>query len=86
MAFFGRNDIAIDLGTVNTIVRNNVEEIIFCEATCIALEDTRNFKRVVCIGEQAKKMLGRAPQNFEIVNPLLNGAISDFETTKIFIG
>ena len=85
MAFLERNDIAIDLGTVNTIVRNNAEDIIFCEATCIALEDMGGTKRIVCVGDQAKKMLGRAPSNFEVINPLLNGAISDFEMTKIFI-
>ena len=85
MALLERNDIAIDLGTVNTIVRNNAEDIIFCEATCITLEDMGDSKRVVCIGDQAKKMMGRAPSNFEVINPLLNGAISDFETTKTFI-
>ncbi|WP_301187734.1 rod shape-determining protein, partial [Helicobacter rodentium] len=85
MGIFERNDIAIDLGTVNTIVRNNLEETLFCEATCIALENKFASRRIITIGDSAKKMLGRTPSEIEVINPLLNGAISDFETTKIFM-
>lgn len=85
MALFDRNDIAIDLGTVNTIVRNNTDNVLFCEATCIALDTKYNDTRTIAIGDNAKKMLGRAPQDICVINPILNGAISDFETTKIFM-
>lgn len=85
MGIFERNDIAIDLGTVNTIVRNDMETTLFCEATCIALEKKYNSHRILAIGDSAKKMLGRTHNEIEVVNPLLNGAISDFETTKIFM-
>lgn len=80
---FSRNDIAIDLGTVNTIVRNQ-DEILFNEPTCIAL-DSRNRERIICLGSKAKQMIGRTPLEIEVINPLLNGAISDFETTKLFM-
>ncbi len=85
MAFFGRNDIAVDLGTVNTVVRNSLDKVIFCEATCIALEDKYESPRVICMGNQAKKMLGRNPSNIKVINPLLHGAVSDFKTTTIFM-
>ncbi|MDE5926530.1 MAG: rod shape-determining protein [Helicobacter sp.] len=85
MGIFERNDIAIDLGTVNTIVRNDMETTLFCEATCIALEKKYNSRRILAIGDSAKKMLGRTHDEIEVINPLLNGAISDFETTKIFM-
>ena len=85
MAIFDRNDIAIDLGTVNTIVRDNTENVLFFEATCITIEETPYEKKVISIGNDAKKMIGRAPRDYSVINPLLNGAISDFETTKIFM-
>ncbi|TLD84019.1 rod shape-determining protein [Helicobacter sp. MIT 11-5569] len=85
MALFERNDIAVDLGTVNTIVRNNTDDVLFCEATCIALENKYGNTRTLAIGNNAKKMLGRTPQEISVINPILNGAISDFETTKIFM-
>ncbi|MBX7490919.1 rod shape-determining protein [Helicobacter turcicus] len=85
MALFDRNDIAVDLGTVNTIVRNDTDNVLFCEATCIAIENKYNSTHTLAIGNNAKKMLGRTPQDINVINPLLNGAISDFETTKIFM-
>ena len=86
LAFFERNDIVIDLGTVNTIVRNSVYDVLFCEATCIAIEETPYTKKIISVGDSARKMLGKAPVGLDIVNPLLNGAISDFEMTKVFMG
>lgn len=80
-----RNDIAIDLGTANTIVRNSTEDALFYEATCIAIENKYGATRTIAIGNNAKKMLGRSPLDIEVINPVSNGAISDFETTKIFI-
>ncbi|MCI5968939.1 rod shape-determining protein [Helicobacter sp.] len=85
MALFDRTDIAVDLGTANTIVRNNTDEVLFCEATCIALENKYNSTRTLAIGNHAKKMLGRAPREISVINPISKGAISDFETTKIFM-
>ena len=85
MAIFDRSDIAIDLGTANTIMRNNLDNVLFCEATCIAIEETPYEKRVISLGNDAKKMIGRTPRGFSVINPLLNGAISDFDTTKIFM-
>ena len=80
-----RNDIAIDLGTANTIVRNSTEDALFYEATYIAIENKYGATRTIAIGNNAKKMLGRSPLDIEVINPVSNGAISDFETTKIFI-
>lgn len=85
MVLFDRNDIAVDLGTANTIVRNNADDVLFCEATCIALEVKYNTTRTIAIGDNAKKMLGRTPQEIHVINPISKGAISDYETTKVFM-
>lgn len=85
MGLLNRNDIAVDLGTANTIVRSDTENVLFCEATCIALEQKYGTNRVIAMGDGAKKMSGRTHTDIAVINPLLNGAISDFETTKIFM-
>lgn len=85
MPSFQRDNIAIDLGTASTIVRNNADKVLFYEATCIALECKYGITRTLAIGNNAKKMLGRVPQEISVINPILNGAISDFETTKLFM-
>ncbi|MDE5591522.1 MAG: rod shape-determining protein, partial [Helicobacter sp.] len=85
MGVFSRNDIAVDLGTSNTIVRDREGKVIFCEATCIALENKYDPVRVICMGNEAKRMIGRNPCEIDVVNPLHNGVISDFKTAKIFM-
>lgn len=79
------NDIAVDLGTANTIVAVDGEGVIFNGPSCIAIERYYGNDKVVAIGKRAKVMRGRTHGNLEVINPLSNGAISDFEITKIFM-
>ncbi|MFM1602877.1 rod shape-determining protein [Helcococcus ovis] len=77
---FGAN-LAIDLGTANTLVYKEKEGIIINEASAVAF-DTRTAE-VVAIGNAAYDMYGKSPENVMILRPLENGKISNFEVTKI---
>ncbi len=73
-------DIGIDLGTANTLVYVKGEGIIINEPSIAAVNNKTS--QVLAIGEEAKKMLGRAPSHISIVKPLVGGVISDFEMTQ----
>ena len=78
MLFFER-DIAIDLGTMTTILYVRGRGIRLREATLVALDQTNG--RLLRIGEEAKKMLGRTPANIIPVHPIVSGVISDYDMT-----
>ncbi len=78
MLFFER-DIAIDLGTTTTIVYVRGRGVSLREATLVAMDRTNG--RVLRIGEEAKKMLGRTPANIVPVHPIVSGVISDYDMT-----
>ncbi len=71
-------DIAIDLGTANTLVYVAGKGIVFDEPTVIALKDVRGRSHVVAIGIDAKAMLGRTPEGIRAIRPLTDGVIGDF--------
>lgn len=73
-------EIGIDLGTANTLVYLAGKGIAVNEATIAAINNKTN--QVLAVGHEAKKMLGRTPSHVSIVNPLVNGVISDFEITQ----
>src|SRR5258708_31721891 len=78
LAFLGR-DLAVDLGTANTLVYVRGRGIALNEPSAVALNtDTGN---IVAVGVQAKQMIGRTPGNIVAVPPLRDGAISDFSVT-----
>ncbi|RAX57667.1 rod shape-determining protein [Helicobacter monodelphidis] len=79
------SNIAVDLGTTNTIVAIEDEGVIFNEPSCIAVERRYGASRVVAIGKKAKAMRGKTHSSLEVISPLANGAISDFEMTKAFM-
>jgi len=83
-----RKRIAIDLGTANTVVWLAGEGIITNEPTVVAVSSEDN--RVVAVGEDAKKMLGRTPEALTASRPLRDGVIADYQVTeamlKYFIG
>lgn len=81
----GRRDIVIDLGTANTIVYLEPQGVVFNEPSCIAIERNYGTNKVVALGMEAKNMRGKAPKKLSVVYPLVSGAISDFEMTKIFM-
>ena len=77
------NDMGIDLGTANTLVYVKGEGVVLCEPSVVAIEKDTN--RVVAVGEEAKKMLGRTPGNIIAIRPLKDGVISDFEITEAML-
>lgn len=77
------NDIGIDLGTANTLVYRRGKGIVLTEPSVVAINQKTG--RVVAIGEQARKMLGRTPAHIIAVKPLVDGVISDFEVTEEMI-
>ncbi len=73
-------DIAIDLGTANTLVYQKGKGIVINEPTIAAIN--RKTGQLVAVGRDAKNMLGRAPAHIDVVRPLVDGVISDFEVTE----
>jgi rod shape-determining protein MreB len=77
------NDLAIDLGTANTLIYVKGEGIVCNEPSVVAVhKDSRGARRVVAIGAEAKKMLGRTPGSIVAIRPLKDGVIADFEITE----
>ncbi len=74
------NDIAIDLGTTNTLVYVRGKGIVINEPSVVAVNDKTH--QVVAVGKEAKIMLGKTPAHIRVVRPLSHGVISDFEVTE----
>ena len=72
-------DMAIDLGTANTLVYVKGRGIVLNEPSVVAIADVRGRKQVLAVGEEAKMMLGRTPMNIAAIRPLRDGVIADFE-------
>ncbi len=85
---FSRKNIAIDLGTANTLVWVVGEGIVANEPTVVATSVDDN--KIVAVGEEAKKMLGRTPEALNANRPMREGVIADYQATeamlKYFIG
>src|ERR671917_1933170 len=80
---FGRlfgQDVAVDLGTANTLVYVKEEGIVLSEPSVVAIDNEAN--KVVAVGGAAKSMLGRTPGNIVAMRPLKDGVIADFEVTE----
>jgi rod shape-determining protein MreB len=77
------HDVGIDLGTANTLVTVRNRGIVISEPIVVAM-DTRS-KRVLAIGAEAKRMVGRTPANIVAIRPLRDGVISDFDVTEQMI-
>jgi rod shape-determining protein MreB len=77
------HDLAIDLGTANTLIYAKGEGIVCNEPSVVAVQkDSRGGRRVLAIGAEAKKMLGRTPGSIVAIRPLKDGVIADFEITE----
>lgn len=72
-------DMAIDLGTANTLVYVKGRGIVLNEPSVVAIADVRGRKQVLAVGEEAKMMLGRTPMNIAAIRPLRDGVIADFQ-------
>src|SRR5512145_350073 len=77
------NDLAIDLGTANTLIYVKGEGIVCNEPSVVAVQkDARGGRRVLAVGAEAKKMVGRTPGNIVAIRPLKDGVIADFDITE----
>jgi len=78
-------DMAIDLGTANTLVHVKGQGIVLNEPSVVAIIEERGKKSVLAVGDEAKTMLGRTPGNITAVRPLRDGVIADFVVTEEMI-
>jgi rod shape-determining protein MreB len=78
-------DLAIDLGTANTLIYLEGKGIVLREPSVVAVKEEGRYKKVVAIGEEAKKMLGKTPGTIKAIRPLREGVIADFEVTEAMI-
>jgi rod shape-determining protein MreB and related proteins len=80
------NDMAIDLGTANTLVYVRGRGVILSEPSVVAVKmDLKRGPRIVAVGTDAKKMLGRTPDNIKAIRPMKDGVIADFEVTEAML-
>ncbi|UOF91527.1 rod shape-determining protein [Fodinisporobacter ferrooxydans] len=79
---FGK-DIGVDLGTANVLVHVKGRGIVLDEPSVVAIES--QTRRVVAVGEEARRMLGRTPGNIVAIRPLREGVIADFDITEIML-
>ena len=77
------NDIGIDLGTANTLVYVRDRGIVLREPSVVAIQQGTN--KVLAVGEEAKRMLGRTPGSIVAIRPLKSGVIADFEITEAML-
>src|ERR1044071_2378587 len=79
------NDIAIDLGTANTLIYMKGKGIVLNEPSVVALRSVGGRKLVHAVGIDAKQMLGRTPGHMEAIRPMRDGVIADFEVAEEMI-
>ncbi|MGM0576991.1 MAG: rod shape-determining protein [Myxococcota bacterium] len=80
------NDLAIDLGTANTLIYVKGKGIVSCEPSVVAVQkDGRGSRRVLAVGKDAKEMLGRTPGTIVAIRPMKDGVIADFEITEAML-
>ena len=91
MAFYSRffkfmsHDMAIDLGTANTVVYVRGRGIVLNEPSVVAVETINGIKRVKAVGDDAKLMMGKTPGNIEAIRPLRDGVIADIDVAEQMI-
>ena len=78
------DDLAIDLGTANTLVFVRGEGIVLNEPSVVAIHEAD--RSIIAVGREAKAMLGRTPGNIRVIRPLKDGVIADFEITEKMLG
>jgi rod shape-determining protein MreB len=80
-------DLAIDLGTANTIIYMKGKGIVLNEPSVVAMKNGNgNGKKVLAVGKEAKLMLGRTPENITAIRPMMDGVIADFEVAEAMLG
>src|SRR5438270_2032620 len=79
------SDMAIDLGTANTLVYVKGRGVVLNEPSVVAIVNKNGKKQVMAVGNDAKMMLGRTPGNIEAIRPMRDGVIADFEVAEEMI-
>lgn len=74
------NDIGIDLGTANTLIFVRGKGIVLSEPSIVAVDRATN--KVLAVGKEAKEMIGKTPEHIQVIRPLKDGVIADFDTTQ----
>ena len=82
---FGSRDIAIDLGTANTVVYVRGQGIVLNEPSVVAMEIGNGLPKVRAVGADAKLMMGKTPKNIRTIRPLRNGVIADLDVAEQMI-
>ena len=80
-----KNDMAIDLGTANTVVYVRGQGIVLNEPSVVAIETLNGIKRVRAVGDAAKMMMGKTPDSIEAIRPLRDGVIADIDVAEQMI-
>lgn len=78
-------DLAIDLGTVNTVVHMRGRGIVLNEPSVVALEWVNGIRRVAAVGQNAKLMMGKTPHGIQVVRPMRDGVIADLDVAEQMI-
>ncbi|WP_037466730.1 rod shape-determining protein [Sphingobium herbicidovorans] len=78
-------DMAIDLGTVNTVIHVRDRGIVLNEPSVIAIETRQGFRKVKVVGNEAKLMMGKTPANIQAIRPLRDGVIADIDVAEQMI-
>lgn len=79
-------DLAIDLGTANTLIYERGRGIVLNEPSIVALRYDGQRKQAVAFGSEAKAMLGRTPEGVKVIRPVRTGVIADFEVAGLMLG
>ncbi|HHO48427.1 MAG TPA: rod shape-determining protein [Desulfobacteraceae bacterium] len=79
------NDLAIDLGTANTVLYVKGKGIVLREPSVVAVRQDARGSRVLAVGREAKEMLGKTPGNIAAIRPMKDGVIADFEVTEAML-
>ncbi|WP_167072589.1 rod shape-determining protein [Sphingomonas vulcanisoli] len=79
------HDMAIDLGTANTLVYVRGRGIVLDEPSVVAIETVNGVKKVRAVGDDAKMMMGKTPENMEVIRPLRDGVIADIDVAEQMI-
>lgn len=77
------NDLAVDLGTANTLVYVKGKGVVLSEPSVVAIQ--KNSKNVIAVGKEAKRMLGRTPGGIEAIRPMKDGVIANFEMAEAML-
>lgn len=82
LASLGRRDLAIDLGTANTVVYAGGDGVVVNQPSIVAIDNSNGLRRIIAVGEEAKRMLGRSPDGISVIRPMRDGVVADIEVAE----